>query len=524
MNLACIIFSLLVGITLCQPASKPHILMILSDDYGWANVGYHRNPPTREVQTPNIDGLVNDGIELNRHYAFMYCSPSRSALQTGRNPIHVNVLNLSPNFHNPADPVSGFAAIPRNMTGIATKLKQAGYSTHMVGKWDAGMATLDHIPTGRGYDTSLNYFHHANDYWNQRTGECGETPIVDLWDTDRPAFNATDPSSCAQDAQDGCVYEDLLFEGRVLEIIQRHNASTPLFLFWAPHNVHEPLQVPDAFLAKFNFINVPARHFYHSMVSFMDAAIGNVISALKDKGLYDNTLVVFSSDNGGPIYLNGSAGANNYPLRGGKVSNWEGGVRVNAFVSGGFLPPNVRGTKQEGLVTLWDWYATFSSLAGVDPRDDRAARAGLPPIDSFNMWPLLSGQTTTSPRTEVPLGAVGAGKATLLGGIIMGDYKLLVEDVAQAGWTGPQFPNVSTNWISSDTIAHCGAGCLFNVKDDPTEHVDIADQNPDIVAKLQARMNEIKRNLFSPDRGKADPVACTIARGLYKGYWGPFVP
>jgi hypothetical protein len=93
---------------------------------------------------------------------------TRSCLQSGRLPVHVNVLNIGPETWNPSDPVSGFAAIPRNMTGMATKLKSAGYSTHQVGKWDAGMATVDHTPKGRGYDTSFGYFHHANGTYARR--------------------------------------------------------------------------------------------------------------------------------------------------------------------------------------------------------------------------------------------------------------------------------------------------------------------------------------------------------------------
>ena len=90
-----------------------------------------------------------------------YCSPTRSSLQSGRLPINVNVLNADMSSWNPADPVSGFAGIPRNMTGISAVMREGGYATHMVGKWDAGMATPDHTPAGRGYDTSLIYFHHG---------------------------------------------------------------------------------------------------------------------------------------------------------------------------------------------------------------------------------------------------------------------------------------------------------------------------------------------------------------------------
>lgn len=111
-------------------------MMILLDDYGWANAGWHRGvvgpggtfiPETDEVQTPAMDALVKDGIELNRQYVYKFCSPTRSALQSGRNPYHVNNINPNPDLYNPADPISGFSAVPRNMTGIATKLAAAGY-------------------------------------------------------------------------------------------------------------------------------------------------------------------------------------------------------------------------------------------------------------------------------------------------------------------------------------------------------------------------------------------------------------
>ena len=121
--------------------TQPHLFFILADDLGWANVGWHRPANYSEVKTPMLDGLVREGVELERHYAFKFCSPSRSSLQSGRNPIHVNVNNFLPIMHNPADPVSGFSAIPRNMTGLASVMSRAGYNTVMAGKWDAGQAT-----------------------------------------------------------------------------------------------------------------------------------------------------------------------------------------------------------------------------------------------------------------------------------------------------------------------------------------------------------------------------------------------
>lgn len=197
-----------------EPAAgtKPHIVTILVDDWGWANVGYHRETPTEEVRTPNFDSLCKQGIELDQHYAFKCCSPSRSSFLSGRLPIHVNIDNDYPDFYNPKDNVSGFAGIPRNMTAIATKLTQAGYITHHIGKWDAGMATPDHTPIGRGFNTTLGYFHHSNDFFTERAGSCSYggkryKNITDFWQNDGPAIqlNGTD-------------YEEAIFKRHIMSV------------------------------------------------------------------------------------------------------------------------------------------------------------------------------------------------------------------------------------------------------------------------------------------------------------------
>merc|ERR1719277_56804 len=117
----------------------PHILFILLDDLGWADVSFNRKGE-QGVKTPSIDALREEGVKLDRHYVHKTCSPTRSAIQSGRDPIHVNVLNLANSKHNPDDEISGYSGIPRHMTGMAEVLRNSGYLTHMVGKWDAGMA------------------------------------------------------------------------------------------------------------------------------------------------------------------------------------------------------------------------------------------------------------------------------------------------------------------------------------------------------------------------------------------------
>ena len=492
-------------LAIAQPA-KPHLVFMLVDDWGWANVGYHRNPPTREVVTPHIDSLVKEGLELNQHYAYQVCSPSRSCLMTGRLPIHVNDQNSSPDHYNPNDPVSGYSGIPRNMTGLAEKMKDAGYATHQVGKWDAGMATPDHTPQGRGFDSSFGYYHHENDYYTENYGLCNESVIIDLWDTDHPAhgINGTGPDN----------YEEGLFKERLLYVVNNHDTSKPLFLYYAPHIVHAPLQVPQTYLDMFRFIDNRDRRYYHAMVTYLDDVVGNLTDALKKRGMWDNLLFVTSSDNGGPVYAGG--GANNYPLKGGKMSDWQGGIRVNAFVSGGYLPEKMRGQKTDGYIHLADWYGTFCAIAGVNQVDEKAAKAKLPPVDSYNMWPLISGQTTTSPRTELPVS---------FNTLISGDYKILTGNVSENGWTGPQYPNQTNPRGGIISVEHCGDdGCLFNIKDDPEERVNLATKMPDMLKEMQIKLKEVQDTYFSPNRGGVWPGACDTAINKYGGFWGPFLP
>ena len=138
---------------------------LLQDDFGWADADWHRPAGWKEAATPHMMELLKEGVELDNMHAFKFCAPTRSSIQSGRNPIHVNVQNYQPVVWDSADPqrdkVSGYAGIPTKMTGVSAVLKGVGYATHYTGKWDCGMATEAHTPKGRGYDTSLFYFHHV---------------------------------------------------------------------------------------------------------------------------------------------------------------------------------------------------------------------------------------------------------------------------------------------------------------------------------------------------------------------------
>jgi len=270
---------------------------------------------------------------------------------------------------------------------------------------------------------------------------------------------------------------------------------------------------------------------------------------LRQRGMWDNTFLVFSSDNGGPVYNGGSAGANNFPLRGGKASNFQGGIRVNSWVGGGIIPQSMRGKTLAGLTTVWDMYATFSTLAGADPTDHQAAAAGLPPIDSIDMWPYFSGACETSPRSEIAVGSTtcfgdddrancvnswGWGDVkTTVQALIQdrgdaGLWKLILGGVPYNGWQGPWYPN-ATSPSQQYGILDCGlTGCLFRLDKDPTEHNDVAGDEKEIASELLAAIKTLNTTTFSPYRGAGEAtqnvtVPCDVAERKYGGFYGPFL-
>mmetsp|Transcript_17250 Transcript_17250/g.55488 ORF Transcript_17250/g.55488 Transcript_17250/m.55488 type:complete len:359 (+) Transcript_17250:348-1424(+) len=286
----------------------------------------------------------------------------------------------------------------------------------------------------------------------------------------------------------------------------------------------------------------------------MDDTVAALVGALKERGMWSSTLFAFASDNGGPIYRPG--GANNHPLKGGKYSDWEGGVRANAFLAGGALPPAAAGKAYDGLFSVADWYSTFCELAGEDPADLEAQQANtwlrarrlpqLPPVDGVSHWAALSGRSAP-PRSEVHLSAqallVARGRAL---------YKIVTGEQPYSRWTGSVYPNCSApaagpgvqqplfadlrvlgRRLSVSADPHeeaaltwqqdCGAaGCLFDVASDPSEHADLSDALPALRAELAALLTDRNRGNFAPRRGISSLRAC--AEGVRNGgYYGPFV-
>lgn len=284
-----------------------------------------------------------------------------------------------------------------------------------------------------------------------------------------------------------------------------------------------------------------------AMVNFLDDQLANITTTMKDLGMWDNTLMVLSSDNGGYVkdpngvcnYTdssfpgtsdatdwghgtachNGEAGASNYPLRGGKYSMFEGGIRVNAFMSGGFVPDVVRGTKQEEMIHIADWYRTLAEgIAGVDPTDSQAQASGLPPIDSLNMWPLLSGQNSDNPREE-------AGIIVDERMLVKGRWKYIKggEEMAEAAWGGLEYPNETTvtDPISAHSFKCPSQGCLYDVISDPSEMNEVSAENPDVVETMRAELELQAASIWATSH-KKDPACNVAAHSLYGGYYGPW--
>eukprot|EP00045_Choanoeca_perplexa_P013861 m.159069 g.159069 ORF g.159069 m.159069 type:complete len:493 (+) comp16480_c0_seq3:1-1479(+) len=481
----------LVGCIAAAP--KPNIILYVVDDMGYSNIGYHND----HVLTPNFDQAAADGVKLERQYTFWYCSPTRSSLMTGRYPLHVSEDNDN------AGTLVG--AVPVEMTMIPAKLKTAGYSTHHLGKWHLGQIKEGSVPGARGFDTSLGYLGGAEDHYNHTNGGCGCQVAFDLYNGTIGPYYA-----------DAGVYGDYLYNKLALDIVSNHDSSRgPLFMYYAAQVMHAPQEAPQRYVDLYNNSYSQDYRIEQGMAAVADEAFGNLTTALKRQGLWDNTLIIMTSDNGGPAAqcVSGHS-ANNYPLRGGKRTAWEGGVRVNAFVTGGFLPESQRGKTLTDYIHVADWYPTIAKLAGVDPSDPVS---GMPDVDGIDMWPYVSGQSTSSNRTELPLisGSRGA--------IIVGDYKLIRGEQDYGFWQGPVYPNASTNHKHEPQVL-CGTGCLFNIQEDPTEHNDLAASMPDKLQELLQRAEYWDAKAFNPNRGTFNETLCCDYMKEHQGFCGPLLP
>lgn len=485
--------SLTVAVKVTAPV-KPNIVFVLVDDWGFADVGF-RNP---KVRSPNFDELAKTGIILDRHYVYMYCSPSRASLLTGRWPHHAHQWN---------QPQHGPIGTNLNLTMLPAKLKQAGYSTHMVGKWHLGMFDPAYLPVNRGFDTSTGFLYGAEDHFTQRAG-CA----VDYWkDLDPDTRNGT--------------YDAYTYRDDLTDIIKNHDTSKPFFLYLPLHNVHGPFQAPDEWIDLYpEGSTCEFRRTYQAMVSVADNITGHVVQLLKQKKMWENTIMVVSADNGGA-----PCGGSNYPLRGAKITLFEGGVRSLAFVNGGALPDAMRGKTVEGFIHIADWYPTFCKMAGVDASDSGPGKF---PVDGLDVWPIISGENDTTLHEEIVLGYNFSlqAKRNNTGAIIVGEYKLIVgQQASRTGCDSLMYTPIDYPCKNGTNGNDCDPYCLYNIIKDPGETQELSESQPDILQKMLDRYNNhAKEPQNRLDQGYHShtalpdfPQACQYMKD-HGGYWKPW--
>jgi len=220
-------------------------------------------------------------------------------------------------------------------------------------------------------------------------------------------------------------------------------------------------------------------------------------------------LLIFSSDNGASVKGSGS----NHPLRGAKNSNWEGGLRVPAFVTGGFLPESARGRTLKGMISIADWYATFANLAGARVNNSGPART-----DSVDQWPYITGEFSRSRRNVIVHTNLVSATEPVTGAIRVGKWKLLVGLQNLASW----YAEVPNRNVPSEHSACGSAPCLFNIESDPEEREDVASAFPDVVRRLTRRFNEFSQEYHAPTEFSQETDLACAAWERAGGYLVPW--
>ena len=411
-------------------AKRPDIVVIVADDLGWGDVGWHGS----SIQTPNLDRLVRTGVELDQHYVSPVCSPTRAAILSGRYASRFGVTSAQNDRVYSDDTVT-----------LARALRSAGYATAITGKWHLG-SKPDWGPNRFGFDHAYGAFAGGTGPYNHRYKN-GE-------------FSATWHRNSELISEEGHV-TDLIAREAVGWLESRD--ARPFFLYLPFTAPHIPIDEPQRWLDLYPTVEPPSARQYAASVTHMDDAVGLVIAALERTGRLENTLIVFTSDNGAspnarnddPAYPGsypaGPAGGSNLPLRGGKGDLFEGGIRVPALVHWPrALAPGVFRAPLHAV----DWLPTLCALAGCQPARDLK-------WDGQNIWPWLTGATSPASR---PLYWAGRGFHTRA--VRDADWKLIVRD-------------------DSDQVE------LFDLASDPSERSDLAAREPARVAALEALLEKL---------------------------------
>lgn len=446
-------------VPIVRAADPPNVLVILTDDQGWADIGYN-NPG--KVYTPNLDKLAGEGVVLANHHVMPQCTPTRVALFTGRYPGRYGKAPLQ---------ATNERSFPPGTPTLATMLKAAGYETFHCGKWHMGAAREDG-PNAHGFDYSYGSISGGVGMYDHRyrPGKTRET-----WHRNQeliPGF------------ENGRHATDLVAEDAIRVIRQTHNK--PFFLYLAFHAPHTPLDERGRFVDRPTQLDPknpkrwlnedeiewfndpkgiiqresdPEKRLLLAAVHHLDHAIGEVVKSLDESGQRGNTLILFSSDNGPQGSWLGNAFPDDLrltdfnqpvPMRGRKMDVWQGGIHVPGFVN---WPGHLTPKKVTEPVHIVDWFPTLAALAGtqLDPSTD---------LDGFDLAPVLFNSGTMPQRNMYWIW----GSQTTRWALRWSDWKIVRYS--------PQEPSEPSDWQ------------LFNLKEDPKETTDVAATHPEVVEKL----------------------------------------
>lgn len=412
--------------------ARPNIVVMIADDLGWGDVGFHKG----SIPTPQLDKLAREGVELQRFYVCPVCSPTRAGLLTGQMPRRLGITDVMGPGQN----------LPTGVVTLPGTLRGAGYATALVGKWHLGNTGT---PLRHGFDhfygflgPQIDYFAHTN-----------QRDAADWWRDAEPV------------REEG--YSTTLFADDAVRRIRERDKTKPLYLQVAFNAVHIPRGAPASLLAKYKSLGESAAT-YAAVTDAMDEAVGRILGAIDEAGIRDNTIVVFFSDNGAGGAGRGGAGGTNAPLRGGKSTVYEGGVRTVCVMR---APTRLKpGGVSRQPVAVHDLFPTLAEAAGVAVPEK---------LDGRSQWAALTGGVT---RPREPLVVAMADCA-----IVDGDWKLI------------------------ETAA--GVHELYQLADDPSEKNNLAAAKPDIVKRLEAALGAVKRDLPAASAARPKPGAGKRGRG-----------
>lgn len=414
-------------------AAQPNVVVLLADDLGWSDVGYHGG----EIETPSIDRLASEGVRLEHFYSAPICSPTRAALMTGRDPL---VLGIA---YDQIHPWYNAGLAPKSLT-LAEIFRRDGYQTGLVGKWHLGHTYAHQIPNAQGFDHFWGHLHTNTDFFEHER-EKGH----DLQENGRSV-------------QEPGQYLTHLEAREAVRFITERDKNKP-FLLYVPFTApHSPMQAPEETIEKYAALpRTNYRRTYAAMVDEMDQAIGRILEALDEQGIAEDTIVLFFSDNGGSNIFGGT----NTPLRGQKGQTFEGGIRVPAVLR---WPLRLEaGTVMDQRMAVTDVLPTLARAASV--RIPTTAE-----LEGENMWPALARDQKVPRRhalgfvSEIPIPGL------IHTAIFDGRWKLV--QVIQERQTETRVQNL-----------------LFDVEADPYEENDLSRRHGAVLQRMQRLMEDWRR-------------------------------